>query len=143
MRSICRGLQLCQYLEADLHSQLVTKLRGLCVQVRGEAFVPWRAPRRRMKPRSGSRLKRPRSPQRQRGEESSDRGAEETATEEEERERRTKQRHDPRFAARSAKEKGPARTPPKRKRRVVDLSSGEEEKTEERGEEFDLEAEIR
>lgn len=97
-----------------------------------------------MKAQSGSRPKRARSPPRHRVEDSSDRGAEETATEDEERERRTKQRHDPRNAGRAAKEKGPARTPPRRKRRVVDLSPGEaEEKTEELGDEFDLQQDFR
>jgi hypothetical protein len=76
-------------------------------------------------------------------EESSDRGGEDTATEDEERERRTKQRHDHRIAGRSGKEKVSTRTPPRRKRRVVDLSSGEEEKTSEQGEDEDLQQDFR
>jgi hypothetical protein len=93
--------------------------------------------------RSGSRLKRARSPPRHRVEDSSDRGGEDSATEDEERERRTKQRHDPRHAGRSAKDKVSTRTPPRRKRRVVDLSSGEEEKTSERGEDDSLQQDFR
>lgn len=61
-------------------------------------------------------------------EESSDRGGEELATEDDTvaLERRTKARHDPRYVARTAKEKSSARTPPSRKRRVVAMSSAEE-----------------
>ena len=102
----------------------------LCVlqlQVKGEAFVPWRAPRLRMPRRTGSRLKKARSPPRSVQEESPSRGGEETASDDATMERRTKQCHDPRYAARTRKVKAAACTPPKRKRMVVALSSGEED----------------
>lgn len=97
------------------------------MQVRGEAFVPWRAARRRMPQRSGTRAKRPRSPPRHRVPNSSDREVEETDCDEEEVERRTKHRHDVRYVASPRKGKARARTPPKRKRRVVTISSEEGE----------------
>ena len=92
----------------------------------------------RMPRRSGSKMKRMRSPTRHRGSES---GGEETATDEEMRERRTKQRHDTRYEARGAKERAAGRTPPKRRRRVVDISSDEEEEEQQlspRGDDFDM-----
>ena len=107
------------------------------MQVRGEAFVSWRQPRLRMPKRSGSSAKRMRSPPRHRGSES---GGEDTATEDEVLERCTKQRLDPRYAARANKEKGGGRAS-KRKRRVVDLSSGselEEQQLEPRGNDSEL-----
>ena len=111
----------------------------------GEGFIPWRCPRLRMPRPAGSRLKRIRSPPRQRVEESLDRGGEDTPTDDETLERRTKQRHDPRYAGRTTKEKAPGRTPPRRKRRVVELSSAEDEEKEHssRGEDFDLQHDVR
>lgn len=112
------------------------------MQVRGEAFVSWRQPRLRMPRRSGSTAKRMRSPPRHRGSES---GGVDSATEDEVLERRTKQRHDPRYAARANKERGAGRAPPKRKRRVVDLSSGSEEEhqLEPRGDDSELQQDFR
>ena len=116
---------------------------GFCIlQVRGEEFVPWRQPRLRMPRRSGSTAKRMQSPPRRRGSES---GGEHTETEDELRERRSKQRHDPRYAAGPSKERGAGRAPPKRRRRVVDLSSGSEDEPqlEQRGEDSELVADFR
>jgi hypothetical protein len=73
------------------------------LQVRCETFIPWRQPRLRMLRRSGSRLKRVRSPPRDRGLESSDRGGEETATDMEMYERRSKHRQDTRLRSRVSK----------------------------------------
>jgi hypothetical protein len=110
------------------------------VQVRGEPFVAWRAPRLRMPKRSVSRPKRPRSPPRRRGEDSSERGGEETPTDDEVAvERRTKLRHDPAFDIRQPREKPLNRLQDKRRARVVAISSEEEEEPlSPRGEEFDL-----
>ena len=115
------GLQFFGFV-ADL---LVVDVRSL--QVRGEASDPWRQPRLRMPRRSGSRLKRVRSPPRHRGSEISDRGREETATDVEMLEQRSKHRQGTRYASRVTKEREAGRTPPKRKRRVVAISTEEEE----------------
>lgn len=72
-------------------------------------------------------MKRPRSPPRHRGEESTDRGGEETATEDEVRERRSKQREDTRYAAHGTKEKPSGRAPAKRRQRMIRISSGSEQ----------------
>ena len=106
-----------------------------CLQVKGEFFVRWRQPRLRMPKRTGSRLKRVRSPPRHRGSPSSDPGASYTPTDEELAERRSKQRHDPRYANRARVEQ------PKKKRKVVDLTSEEEEDDQlqsPRGDDFEL-----
>ena len=71
----------------------------------------------------------------------SESGGEDTANEDEGRERRTKQRKDPKYAVRASKERGAGRAPPKRKRRVVELSSGsekEEQQLEPRGDDSKL-----
>jgi hypothetical protein len=78
--------------------------------------------------RSGSRLKRVRSPPRHRGSESSDHGGEETATDMEMSEWRSKHRQDTRVRSKVSKDREAGRTPPKKKRRLVEISTeGEEE----------------
>lgn len=68
------------------------------------------------------RLKRARSPPRRRGSPPSDRDAEYTATDDDiAAETRSKAYHDPRYATRTREDQ------PRKKRRVVDLSEGEEE----------------
>ena len=101
---------------------------SLQVQREGEAIVPWRQPRLRMPRRSGSGLKRVRSPPRLRGSESLDRGGEETATDTEMQERRSKQREDTRLRSKPAAQREVAgRTPPNKKRKVVEATTKEEE----------------
>jgi hypothetical protein len=111
--------------------------------VRGEEFHPWRAPCLRMPRHPPPRPKRPRSPTRRRGEESSERGAEETPTDDEVVERRTKMRHDPAYANRPSRTQAGARMPSKRRGRVVAISSEEEEPLSPRGEEFDIQQDFR
>jgi hypothetical protein len=96
-----------------------------------------------MSRRSGSFAKGMRPPARRRVSES---GGEDTATEDEVRERRTKQRQDPRYAARANRERGAGRAPAKKKRRVVELTSGSEEdeaQLEPRGEDSELQQDFR
>jgi hypothetical protein len=100
------------------------------LQDRGEPFGAWRAPRCRMPKRPAPKPKRPRSPARRRGEDSSERGGEETPTDEDVVERRTKMRHDPVYGNRVAREKPGARMPHKRRGRVVTISSEEEDEEE-------------
>lgn len=108
--------------------------------MRGEAFVSWRQPRVRMPRRTGSRLKRVRSPPKRRGSPTSDRDAEYTATDEEMAERRSKHREDTRYAHRAREEA------PKKKRRVVEVTSGEEEEEHlqsPRGDDFEFQQDFR
>ena len=93
----------------------------------GEAFRAWRQPRLRMPRRSGSRQKRVRSPSRHRESDSSDRGGEETTTDMEMYERRSKHREDTRLRSKVTKDREARRTPPKRKRRVAEIATDEEE----------------
>ena len=117
------------------------------LQVRGEPFGAWRAPRVRMPKRAAPKPRRPRSPPRRRGEDSSERFEEETPTDDEVVERRTKMRHDPLYANRVAREKPTARTPHKRRGRVVSISSEEEDEEDhldaQGGDELDLQQKLR
>lgn len=114
--------------------------------MRGEPFRAWRAPRLRMPKRPVPKPKRGRSPPRRvRGEDSEDRGGEETPTDDDMVERRTKLRHDPMYGmSKMTREKPLSRLQDKRRARMVAISSEEEEEPlSPRGEEFDLQQDFR